>query len=200
MGFGTSTTYVKKLTAAQRLANIIDPDAYAEGPPPVAYGTPKPNGGFGVVGHSQTPAKFKGDYGDNLGARFVPGLRRTRQPPQVRWSPGGVSSGPFEANGIYGGVATPTIKKLVLDLSVARNDVQFPIIGTILWYYFGTNATDQMLIRIGNVTNDQFRWGPGNGIEGMPFTSIFVTNSVIAAASAEIAYFTDSENRPARFF
>lgn len=99
------------------------------------------------------------------------------------------------------------IKKQLIDMSVQRADVQFNLSGTIIWAYrmFNTadgspNTTASFGIRIADINADILNWYGGNGIEGIPFNKIFITNAATAGVNLEIAYFTDSADKPVRFF
>lgn len=99
-------------------------------------------------------------------------------------------------------------KKLVLDLSTARNTpTQFSISGTILWMYRAFNQADGspntgafISIQIADLSADPLVWYAGNGLEGLPFRSIWITNTAQAGISVELAYLTDSVEKPVRFF
>lgn len=124
--------------------------------------------------------------------------RYVRNPPFLRGVPGyKVSSGP----GIAAGYVQQFPKRQQISLAAGITDVQYNISGTILWYQASTNVTDQLLIRIGDIDADQLPWGPGNGIEGVPFSRIFVSvGTVVAGATATLVYLTDTPERPVRFF
>lgn len=93
------------------------------------------------------------------------------------------------------------LKKQTISLTNAFTDVPYFLSGTILWYMFSTNPTDQILIRIADINADQLPWGAGNGIEGLSFDRIFVTVATpVAGATATLVYFSDTPNAPARFF
>jgi ABC-type branched-subunit amino acid transport system substrate-binding protein len=93
------------------------------------------------------------------------------------------------------------IKKLVVALDNQTSDVFYPISGTIFWYMTSTNATDQVLVRIGDLNADQLPFGPGNGIEGLSFNKVYISIPTgIVGAKATFVYFTDDPNAPARFF
>lgn len=93
------------------------------------------------------------------------------------------------------------IKKQTISLTNAITDQLFNVSGTILWYMTSTNVTDQILIRIGDISADQLPFGPGNGIEGLSFNKIFVTIATpVANAVATLVYFSDTPEAPARFF
>lgn len=101
-------------------------------------------------------------------------------------------------------------KKLVLDLTNARNVAasnQFNISGTILWMYRAFNNVDGspnttafISIQIADLSADPLVWYAGNGLEGLPFRSIWITNTAQAGVSVELAYLTDSVEKPVRFF
>lgn len=99
------------------------------------------------------------------------------------------------------------IKKITIDLSTARTDVQFNISGTILWAERCFNQADNspnttafFAVRISNITADQLNWSAGNGIEGISFSRIFFSNTVQAGVSVELVYFSDTPQAPSRFF
>lgn len=127
------------------------------------------------------------------------GIKRyVRNPPFLRGVPGyKVSSGP----GIAAGYVQQFPKRQQISLANLITDVQYNISGTILWFQASTNVTDQLLIRIGDLDADQLPWGPGNGIEGVPFSRIFVTVPIaVAGATATLVYLTDTPQNPVRFF
>lgn len=127
------------------------------------------------------------------------GTRRIRQAPFLRGVPGyRVSSGPGTAPGEY---QQQFIKRIQVNLTNTFNDALYNVSGTIIWFVASTNITDQILIRIGDINADQLPWGPGNGIEGIPFNKVYISVGVaVAGATATLAYFTDTPQSPARFF
>lgn len=93
------------------------------------------------------------------------------------------------------------IKQLSFSLATTFTDVPYYIAGTIIWYLNSTNVTDLFKIRIASINADQLTWQPGNGIEGIPFSLVYITvPNAIAGATANLVYFTDTPDKPVRFF
>lgn len=93
------------------------------------------------------------------------------------------------------------IKKIQISLASTFTDTQYLISGTVLWYLSSTNVTDLINIRIASINADPIPWQPGNGVEGLPFSQIFVTvPAAIAGATATLVYFSDAPDKPVRFF
>jgi hypothetical protein len=93
------------------------------------------------------------------------------------------------------------IKLLPISLAATFTDVPYYISGTILWYMTSTNVTDQLSVRIGSYNADRMPWGPGNGIEGVSYSVVYISNFTgVAGATAQLVYFSDTPESPARFF
>ena len=133
----------------------------------------------------------------------IVGINRFRKPPTLRWcgAPQHVAPNPGA------GYIQQLVKKLSIDLTNARNDFLFPISGTILWAYRvfnqadgSPNTTANFAVRIADIGADQLNWYGGNGVEGIPFSKIYFSNPATAQVTLELAYFTDTADKPARFF
>jgi hypothetical protein len=129
----------------------------------------------------------------------VGGVRRFATPPVMKGIPGyRIQSAPGTGQDGY---VLQSPKKQLISLAATFTDQLFNLSGTILWYLTSTNPTDQLLIRIGSIASDALPWGPGNGLEGIPFSQLFITNPVaVAGATATLVYMTDTPQTPARFF
>lgn len=130
------------------------------------------------------------------------GRRNVPKPPGILYRPGiAVASAPGDD------YTQQFIHKITLDLSVARTLQQQNIVGTILWMYRvfnqadgSPNTTGFLAMRIGDLTADDLTWYAGNGMEGISYNKVFISNTAQAGVSCEIAYFQDTADKPARFF
>lgn len=126
----------------------------------------------------------------------VGGIRRFATPPILRGVPGNVvQSGPGSD------YTQQFIKVQSVSLTTTFTDILYNLSGTVLWYQNSTNLTDSLQIRVGDINADRMIWGPGNGIEGIPYSRIYLTNlTAVAGATASLVYFLDSPDKPVRFF
>lgn len=145
---------------------------------------------------------------NNLGALFakktnpfyseIPGGTRFRPPtpPFLRGVPGTrIVSAPGTD------YTQQFIKKQLISLAATFTDVQYNLAGTILWYMTSTNLTDLLNIRIGDINADPLPFQPGNGIEGLSYNRLFISNpTAVAGATATLVYFKDDPAAPSRFF
>lgn len=145
-------------------------------------------GGFGTVDTADFDQPLPG---------FKKFVSTARTPPAFNRGAPGVSVVPAPGHAY----TQQLLKKQTVSLANTFTDIQYIMSGTILWYITSTNATDQILIRIGDINADQLPWGPGNGIEGLSFDRVFITNqTAVAGAIATLVYFSDTPDAPARFF
>lgn len=157
-------------------------------PPRRIVAKTSPIGGFGTV-----------DLGrfNRAPTGTLPYVSAFRAPPAIRTGTRGISVVTSPGNDY----TQQLIKKQTISLTNLFTDVQYNLAGTILWYMTSTNLTDQLQIRISDINADQLPWGPGNGIEGLSFSRVFISNLVaVPGAVATLVYFSDTPNAPARFF
>lgn len=142
-----------------------------------------------------------GTVDNNSLSTAIPGYKKyvsqLRVPPAFNRGPTGQKVVPAPGTGY----TQQLIKKQTISLASTFTDIPYIMSGTILWYITSTNATDAISVRIGDINADPLPWGPGNGIEGLSFDRIFVSNATaVAGAIATLVYFSDTPNAPARFF
>ena len=58
--------------------------------------------------------------------------------------------------------------------------------GSFVWFVNSTNATDQIFFRFSDTTGDRLPLLPGQSINGIPFTRMFLDWTAVAAATAFI--------------
>lgn len=127
-------------------------------------------------------------------------VRRWATPPIVRGIPGQrIATAPGTLGADAYQLQSPKVQKI--SLAATFTDQLFNLSGTVLWYLTSTNTTDSLLIRVGSLAADQLQWGPGNGLEGLPYAQLYITNLIaVAGATAQLVYFTDTPDKPVRFF
>lgn len=132
------------------------------------------------------------DYSDVPARRTV----AIRRPPAFNRGPRGQHVIPANSAGGPGGMQL--LKKLTIDLSIARADVPLGISGTALWLERcfnqadgSQNATGNCQVRIGDLSADQLTWYLGNGVFDVPYPQVFLTNSVQAGVSIDLVYYQD---------
>ena len=148
----------------------------------------------------------------NRAADFAPG--------RLTGAEGGLSSRPFTNRKVLiapGIQFQPSItaanprqipKVLTIDLSVSVTTQVQNITGTILWLYRVFNTVDGspnlsafIKIRIADIAADDLTWYGGNGVEGIPFQQVFISiPTTFAGVKAELAYLSDTPDKPVRFF
>lgn len=145
-------------------------------------------------------ADFRKQTNPNLTAINSGTVRRWATPAIVRGIPGQKIASAPGTIGVDGyQLQSPKVQKI--SLAAAFTDQLYNLSGTVLWYLTSTNVTDSLLFRVGSLAADQLQWGPGNGLEGLPYSQLYITNLVpVPGATAQIVYFTDSPDKPVRFF
>jgi hypothetical protein len=78
-----------------------------------------------------------------------------------------------------------SIKKLELDLTVARTDAVFDIGGDVVWFFNSTASTDVVGVRI-NDNSDVVDFSPGNAIGGYRFSRLKITNGAISGGHTAV--------------
>ena len=90
-------------------------------------------------------------------------------------------------------------KVLNLDLATAATAQIQAVQGSVLWLNWASTSTALIQVQF-NEQSDPLKWGPGNGVEGIPFDKVILTWAAQAGVTAQLAYFLDSVDRPIRFF
>lgn len=86
------------------------------------------------------------------------------------------------------GIDTNCLKSKLFDLSVARNLVEIPIGGNVLWSMEATSRTAYLDVYLNDQLRDPIRYRLGLFIRGVPFSRIFVTNAAQAGETITLFY------------
>lgn len=92
------------------------------------------------------------------------------------------------------------IKKIDLALDTLTADALYGLQGTVLWAVSASTSTAQIKVRFNDAQSDPITWGPGNGLEGIPFERVYLSWAAQAGVTIQLAYFIDTSKRPVRFF
>lgn len=88
----------------------------------------------------------------------------------------------------------PTI--LALDLTNAVTDQELPFSGNFIWFQSSTNATDAITFKYERVAATGLPLLPGNMIDGVGYTRLFISHAGIPGATAFIMLLTTSVDTP----
>lgn len=148
------------------------------------------------MSHENNPSVF--GVGGNNNARFgdnpspVPDTRRFVDYKAERAKP------PLPPSSVFKSTGYPNVEPTVLtyDLSVARTDLEIVISGNLFWYQNSTNTSDIVRIKYERNSANPIPFQPGNKLGGVGFSRLYLTNAVIAGATATIIILQDSPQAP----
>lgn len=92
------------------------------------------------------------------------------------------------------------VKSVTLALDTLTSDQLFGLQGTVLWAVSASASTASIKVRFNDQQSDQITWGPGNGLEGIPFERVYLSWAAQAGVTIQLAYFIDTSRKPVRFF
>lgn len=85
----------------------------------------------------------------------------------------------------------PSAFPVDIDFTAAGVDVEINTGGTIVDFNDSTNNSDVITVKYNSKTAKGIRFRPGKAVDGIPFTKLFLSWSVIAGASGQITIYRD---------